>query len=92
MPPPIGELHSWTLHIEDASGAPIENATVTVVGDMPAHGHGLGSQPLIREYLGDGDYLVEGIEFQMGGEWYVEFTVTTDDLVDTLRFDFDLPE
>ncbi|HEY7451006.1 MAG TPA: hypothetical protein VIA02_00620, partial [Candidatus Limnocylindria bacterium] len=42
MPPPIGELHSWTLHIEDASGAPIENATVTVVGDMPAHGHGLG--------------------------------------------------
>jgi hypothetical protein len=92
MPPPIGELHDWVLHLEDGSGVPIEEATVTVVGDMPAHGHGLASQPLVREYVGNGDYLVEGIEFQMGGEWYVEFTITQGEVVDTIRFAFDLPE
>jgi hypothetical protein len=52
----------------------------------------LASQPLVREYLGGGDYLVEGVEFQMGGEWYVEFTITQSEVVDTIRFDFDLPE
>lgn len=92
VPPPVGELHTWVLHLEDTSGTPIEGAIISVDGDMPAHGHGLPTQPQVTDDLGDGDYLVEGMEFQMGGEWYVEFTITTPEIDrDTLRFDFELP-
>jgi hypothetical protein len=83
-------MHTWTLHLEDKAGSPVENAEITVEGDMPAHGHGLPTEPRVTEYLGNGDYLVEGMQFQMGGEWYVEFTIAADGATDILRFDFRL--
>lgn len=89
-PPPVNEMHTWTLHLEDEAGNPVENAEITVDGDMPAHGHGLPTEPRVTEYLGNGDYLVEGMQFQMDGEWYVEFTITAEGATDTLRFDFRL--
>jgi hypothetical protein len=89
-PPPVNEMHTWTLHLEDEAGEPLQGAEVAIEGDMPAHGHGLPTQPQVTEYLGEGDYLVEGMQFQMDGEWYVEFTITADGVTDTLRFDFTL--
>src|SRR5437763_7856393 len=38
---PQGKLQSWTLHLEEASGAPVNSAKVTMDGGMPQHGHGL---------------------------------------------------
>jgi hypothetical protein len=89
-PPPVNEMHTWTLHLEDDEGHALEEAEIAVDGDMPSHGHGMPTQPRVTEYLGDGNYLVEGMQFQMGGEWYVEFTITADGATDTLRFDFRL--
>ena len=89
-PPPVNEMHTWTLHLEDETGNPVENAEITVDGDMPEHGHGLPTKPRVTQYLGNGDYLVEGMQFQMDGEWYVEFTVAVDGDTDTVRFDFRL--
>jgi hypothetical protein len=88
LPPPVGQMHTWTLHLETADGDPVEDATITVDGDMPAHGHGLPTQPRVTTYLGEGDYLVEGMQFQMGGEWFVEFAITAPGISDTLRFEF----
>lgn len=62
----IDKLHSWTLHLETADGQPVENATITVHGDMPGHGHGLPTNPLVSQHQGNGDYLVEGMKFQFG--------------------------
>lgn len=84
--PPINQLHSWTLRVETADGVPVENATITVDGDMPQHGHGLPTQPLVTEYLGDGSYRVEGMKFQMGGWWVVEFFITDGDSTDHVLF------
>ena len=89
-PPPVNEMHTWTLHLEDEEGNAVDDAEISVDGDMPAHGHGLPTEPRVTEYLGDGDYLVEGMQFQMGGDWYVEFNITVDGATDTLRFDFRL--
>jgi hypothetical protein len=69
-PIPINRLHPWTLHVETPDGKPIENATITADGGMPQHGHGLPSQPQVTKHLGGGDYLVEGMKFQMGG-WVI---------------------
>lgn len=36
---------------------------------MSQHGHGLPTRPQVTQNLGNGDYLVEGTKFQMGGWW-----------------------
>ncbi len=84
----IDKLHSWTLHLETPDGKPVEDATITVHGDMPGHGHGLPTKPIVSQHRGNGDYLVEGMKFQMPGWWYVEFDVSTGGKQDTMRFDF----
>lgn len=85
-PIPINQLHTWTLHIETADGRPIQDATVAVDGDMPQHGHGMPTRPQVTQFLGDGDYLVEGMKFQMGGWWVIDFTVTADGASDKVSF------
>jgi hypothetical protein len=83
---PVNEMHEWTLHVENADGTPVEDATITVDGDMPEHGHGLPTSPRVTRNLGNGDYLVEGIKFQMGGWWLMDFTITANSQTDTVHF------
>jgi hypothetical protein len=40
------------------------------------------TQPEVTEDLGNGDYLVEGMSFQMGGYWIIDFTLTFDGQTD----------
>jgi hypothetical protein len=88
--PAINELHEWVLHIETVDGEPAAGAIVSVDGDMPAHGHGMPTEPQVTADLGSGDYLVEGMSFQMGGYWIVDVTVTFDGETDLVRFGLDL--
>ena len=83
---PVNEMHQWTLHVERADGTPVEDATITVDGDMPEHGHGLPTSPRVTQYLGNGDYRVEGLKFQMGGWWLVDFTITANGQTDAVHF------
>ncbi len=82
----INQVHSWTLHLETPDGRPVQGATITVDGDMPGHGHGLPTRPQVTRALGNGDYLVEGMKFQMTGWWYVEFDITAGGQHDSVRF------
>jgi hypothetical protein len=82
----VNEMHTWTIHVEMASGAMVENATIKVDGDMPEHGHGLPTSPEVTKYLGNGDYLVEGLLFQMPGWWVIEFDITAGGQTDHVEF------
>ena len=88
---PINQMHRWTLHVETADGQLVENATITVDGDMPEHGHGLPTRPQMTEYLGNGDYLIEGVKFQMGGWWVMDFSITANAQSDQVHFNLLLP-
>jgi YtkA-like len=88
--PPINVVHEWVLHIETPGGDPVVGAAVSVNGDMPAHGHGMPTQPQVTADLGGGDYLVEGMSFQMGGFWIIDVTITAGGLTDRIHFDLDL--
>lgn len=83
---PVNQMHEWTLHVETADGEPVENAAITVAGDMPQHGHGLPTRPRVTKYLGNGDYLVEGMKFQMAGWWLMDFTITANGQTDAVHF------
>ena len=89
-PAPINEMHTWTLHVETPDGKPVENAQVSVDGGMPEHGHGLPTQPKVTKYLGNGDYLVEGMRFNMPGMWQLKFRVTAGGQTDQIVFNLAL--
>lgn len=82
----INQIHSWTLHVETADGQPVDNAEIGVNGGMPQHGHGLPTRPQVTQNLGNGDYLVEGLKFQMTGWWEVRFDISADGQSDSITF------
>ena len=83
---PVNQMHQWTLHVESADGKPVEDATINVDGDMPQHGHGLPTRPRVTKHLGNGDYLVDGMKFQMGGWWLMDFTISANGQTDAVHF------
>ena len=85
-PIPINTLHSWTLHVETSDGKPIENAAISLHGDMPQHGHGMPTTPEVSTYLGHGDYRVDGMKFQMTGWWVVDFDINANGTTDRVSF------
>ena len=87
---PKGKLQKWTLHLESRAGARVDTARITIDGGMPQHGHGLPTKPLVTRTLGNGDYRVEGMKFNMGGWWVVKFRVNAAAGADTLVFNLKL--
>ena len=74
---PQGKLQRWTLHVETTAGVPVDSGDFSVDGGMPQHGHGLPTKPRVTRELGNGDHLVEGMKFNMGGWWVVKFRVAS---------------
>ena len=64
------------LHVETAAGAPVVDAEITLTGGMPAHNHGMPTQPQVTKNMGHGDYLVEGMRFHMAGDWVITLTIS----------------
>ena len=83
---PQGRLHTWTLHLETAAGAPVDTATIVVDGGMPQHGHGLPTKPQAARAGANGDHVVRGMKFNMGGWWVVKFRVQADAVSDSVVF------
>jgi hypothetical protein len=88
--PPLNQIHTWTIHVETADGQPVDNADITVDGGMPQHGHGLPTSPQVTQNLGNGDYLVEGMKFQMLGWWEMRFHINAGEQRDTVTFNLTL--
>lgn len=72
---PMRRLHSWRLHIENTIGIPVSGARIHIDGGMPTHGHGLPSVPKVKVLPGQGNYMIEGMKFSMGGEWQLQLAI-----------------
>ena len=90
QPVSINRIHNWVVHVEAADGSVVDSATISLVGGMPDHDHGLPTLPQSTRYLRDGDYLVEGVKFHMNGRWEVTITITVDGGSDSVTFDLQL--
>ncbi len=86
----INTMHSWIIHVDDQTGVPLNNVDVTVDGGMPEHNHGLPTHPRITQNLGDGNYLLEGVRFHMGGWWQITITIQEKSKSDSVTFDLQL--
>ena len=88
--PQINKIQQWILHVETRDGKVVENADIRIRGGMPEHNHGFPTAPKVTEYLGEGDYLIEGMKFHMAGKWQIDFIVTANNQQDTLTFNLKL--
>ena len=86
----IGEYHQWIIEVKNSAAKPVENAQITMGGGMVGHGHDLPSQPVVTRYLGEGKYLIEGVLFNMMGDWTLLFAIQTPSVADRVRFDIAL--
>lgn len=87
---PLNKIHTWTLTVTTPDGALVENAEIIVDGGMPQHGHGLPTRPQVTAYLGNGEYRVEGLRFQMTGWWEVKFIISAGGQTDSITFNLSL--
>ena len=86
----VGRMHSWKLHLETVAGEPVDTASIDVDGGMPQHGHGYPTRLRVTRSLGGGDYLVEGVKFNMGGWWTMRFTIDAAAGADSVTFNLKL--
>ncbi|KPJ98130.1 MAG: hypothetical protein AMJ60_09380 [Desulfobacterales bacterium SG8_35] len=86
----INRIHSWELTVKDAEGHPVNNAEITIVGDMPEHGHGLPTQPEVTGMGMEGLYRVDGMKFQMPGWWVVTISVMANGIQDNVSFNLNV--
>jgi len=89
-PIPKRTLHAWTFEVRTRDGRPVDGATLKVGGGMPDHGHGLPTAPVVREALGGGRYVVDGLKFSMGGYWVVDLAIDSSAGADVVRFELQL--
>lgn len=88
--PPIklNDSHTWLLTVATPDDTPVTGAQVIVTGGMPAHNHGLPTQPQVLTGAAPGEYRVEGMRFQMPGEWIVTVAITSGTVTDQVAFPF----
>lgn len=86
----INQMHAWIINIQDINGENIDHALVAIDGGMPAHNHGLPTQPQMTKNLGSGNYLVEGMKFHMHGSWIVNFSIEANGQSDQVTFQLSL--
>lgn len=84
------KMQSLQLLLEDSSGRAVKDATVTVDGGMPQHGHGLPTRPSVTSNPNTGDYEIEGVRFSMGGWWELKLAIVSPSGDDSITFNLDI--
>ena len=82
----INQMEVWELTVVDEAGKPVEGAAITIDGRMPEHGHGLPTAPRVTKDMGGGNYLVEGVKFNMTGRWQLTFGIDNGQCKDKVVF------
>jgi hypothetical protein len=84
------KLQKLNVRVTDAAGAPIQDASMTVGGGMPEHGHGLPTRPRMTHRVADGLYEIDGVRFSMGGWWELTLAINGSAGADSVTFNLNL--
>ena len=71
-----------TITLRDATGAPVENATLAVIGNM-SHAGMVPVTGVVQAVAGDTYHVT--IDWTMSGDWYVDVTAQTPDGKEIVR-------
>jgi hypothetical protein len=84
------KMQTVQVVITDANSQPLDGAVITIDGGMPQHGHGLPTKPRVTRATGQGQYVIEGVRFNMGGWWEFKLAITGPAGTDTVIFNLSL--
>lgn len=87
----VNQIHSWRVTVKTPSGEPVPQAAIRVSGGMPEHGHGFPTQPRVTAQAQPGQYLLEGMKFNMTGWWEIKLDVASAHGQDGVTFNTVLP-
>lgn len=90
--PAVNRMQAWQLRVTAPDGTPVSNASVSVDGGMPQHGHGLPTRPRVTREVGPGVYALEGMKFSMTGWWDLRLNIAADGVADTAVFNIVLSD
>lgn len=86
--PPAKGDNVWRLKLEDTTGAPVDDATLSFQATMPDHGHSSTVVPEIT-FEGDGTYELSPVNLFMPGVWEITLDVSPPaGAVQSVRFTF----
>lgn len=83
----IGTFQVWDMRVEDADGNVVFPARFAIGGGMQGHGHGLPTQPRVTNFLPDGRYVIEGMKFNMAGDWTLYLAIESAAGIDQVQID-----
>lgn len=71
----VNQIHAWELRVTDNEDKPLGEAVITATGGMPAHDHGLPTEPRVIPTEHAGVYLMQGVRFHMHGAWEITLVI-----------------
>jgi hypothetical protein len=91
--PALNTIYRWNAVINSSQQLNQVNLTdIIISGGMAAHGHGLPTQPkalnLSHDTANQISFDIQGLKFQMWGEWNVKISISED--TDPLTVNFEL--
>lgn len=89
-PLPLRSFHTWHARLTTADGKLVVPHSFTLRGGMPGHSHGLPTAPQITPTETEGEFLIEGVKFNMAGRWVFAVQITADQGTDDVLFEFDV--
>ena len=72
--PPAKLTNAMTIQLLDASGKPVDGASLSVLPFMPDHGHGSAVKPAVTP-KGGGVYDIANLYYPMPGLWRITVTI-----------------
>lgn len=87
---PLNRIHEWRIYLTDVNEQPLTNIEFEVTGGMEAHGHALPTQPVVTAGNRKGEYLIQGLKFQMIGHWFIVLSRIDNQDSCVIRFDFEV--
>jgi hypothetical protein len=74
--PPANGYNTWTVQILDRLGNPMAG-TLSVIPDMPDHGHVSPQTPVITPGASIGAYTVSNLYLFMAGVWRIQISISS---------------
>ncbi len=73
-PPKVGALFAADLTVSDPAGKPVPSPKVTIDVTMPAHGHGMMTDPDLKQ-VGPTRWHADGLKLHMHGTWQFDVRI-----------------
>ena len=88
--PKVGELFAIDVALTDLAGQPVPNAALKIDATMPAHGHGMMTDPELKQ-TAPARWHAEGLKLHMHGAWQFEVKVEAGGVKERLTANYEQP-